>query len=60
MDAPRLPVFQTFIDQLRDIWAHESDTQTRMEKAMPFLSDLLKDEDLPGVIHYLKITPNLG
>ena len=46
MDTPRLPVFQTFIDQLRDIWAHESDTQTRMEKAMPFLSDLLKDEDL--------------
>lgn len=46
MDAPRLPVFQTFIDQLRDIWAHETDTQRRMEKAMPHLSELLKDEDL--------------
>ncbi len=45
-EAPRLPVFQTFIDQLRDIWANEGDMQKRMEKAMPFLSEMLKDEDL--------------
>ena len=46
MDAPRLPVFQKLIDELRNIWAQETDTQTRMEKAMPHLSELLKDEDL--------------
>ena len=45
-EAPRLPAFQTFIDQLRDIWAHEGDMQKRMEKAMPCLSEMLKDEDL--------------
>jgi len=49
MNMPRLPVFQQFIDQLRDIWAHESDMQRRMEKAMPHLSALLRDRDLQAI-----------
>lgn len=44
--ARRLPVFQKFIDDLRDIWAHEPDMGRRMEKAKPFLAALLRDEDL--------------
>lgn len=42
----RLPVFQTFIDRLRDLWARESDTQRRMEGALPFLRALVADSEM--------------
>jgi len=42
----RLPVFQRFIDDLRAIWAAESDTQTRMEKARPLLEKLVMKDEL--------------
>jgi predicted metal-dependent enzyme (double-stranded beta helix superfamily) len=42
----RLPVFQRFIDDLRALWAAESDTQTRMEKAKPLLEKLVMDDSL--------------
>lgn len=42
----RLPVFQRFIDDLRAIWAAESETQTRMEKARPLLETLVMNDEL--------------
>jgi predicted metal-dependent enzyme (double-stranded beta helix superfamily) len=42
----RLPVFQRFIDDLRALWAAESDTQTRMEKARPLLEKLVMNDGL--------------
>src|SRR5438309_3298321 len=42
----RLPVLEQFIRDLRAIWATESDNQRRMERAKPFLEELLKDADL--------------
>ncbi len=44
--AQRLPVFQRFIDDLRALWAAESDTQTRMEKAKPLLEKLVMNDEL--------------
>ena len=45
-DAPRLPVFQQFIDELRDVWAAEPDIAKRMEQARPLLERLVKDDEL--------------
>lgn len=42
----RLPALQTFIDEVRDIWASESDPGKRMEKARPKMERLLADETL--------------
>jgi len=42
----RLPVFQRFIDDLRALWAAESDIQTRMEKARPLLEKLVMNDGL--------------
>lgn len=43
MANPRLPVFDTFIGDLRALWSTESDDQRRMEKAKPLLERLVKD-----------------
>jgi predicted metal-dependent enzyme (double-stranded beta helix superfamily) len=42
----RLPVLEQFIRDLRAIWATQSDNQRRMERAKPFLEQLLKDAGL--------------
>jgi predicted metal-dependent enzyme (double-stranded beta helix superfamily) len=46
MSNPRLPIFDTFIGDLRAVWAAESDNQRRMEKAKPLLERLVKDPTL--------------
>lgn len=46
MESQRLPVFQKFIDQLRDLWSSESDTQRRMEGALPFLRELVSNPEM--------------
>lgn len=46
MSGQRLPVFETFIADLRAVWASEPDTQRRMEKAKPLLERLVRDEGL--------------
>lgn len=46
MTNPRLPVFDTFIADLRTIWAAETDDQCRMEKAKPVLQRLVMDDTL--------------
>jgi predicted metal-dependent enzyme (double-stranded beta helix superfamily) len=42
----RLPAFQRFIDDLREVWATETEIGARMEKARPLLQALLHDEEL--------------
>lgn len=42
----RLPVLQTFIDELREIWSREPDVGRCMEKAKPVLEKLVRDPDL--------------
>jgi predicted metal-dependent enzyme (double-stranded beta helix superfamily) len=44
--APRLPVFQSFIDELRTLWAAEPDIGERMKQARPLLENLVKDNGL--------------
>jgi predicted metal-dependent enzyme (double-stranded beta helix superfamily) len=46
MSSARLPVFETFIGDLRDIWSADADSQSRMEKAKPLLEELVKDPSL--------------
>ncbi len=46
MAKDRLPVFQAFIDALRDIWASEPDIQRRMERAMPVVRLLVSDTEM--------------
>jgi predicted metal-dependent enzyme (double-stranded beta helix superfamily) len=46
MSSARLPVFETFIAELRTIWASEVDNQSRMEQAKPLLEQLTKDSTL--------------
>ena len=46
MPTARLPVFDTFIRDLRAIWAAESDLQRRMETAKPALENFVKDDGL--------------
>lgn len=44
--SARLPVFDTFIADLRAVWASEPDMQRRMERAKPLLERLTKDETM--------------
>jgi len=46
MSNARLPVFDSFIAALREIWAAESGNRRRMERAKPLLEQLVKDETL--------------
>src|SRR5262249_29258385 len=46
MPNARLPVLDTFINDLRAIWTTESDNQRRMEKAKPLLERFVKDDGL--------------
>ena len=44
--AERLPAFESFIRELRAIWAAESDDHARMERAKPLLERLVIDGSL--------------
>jgi predicted metal-dependent enzyme (double-stranded beta helix superfamily) len=44
--ATRLAIFEKFIDDLRAIWAAETDEQRRMEQARPLLEQLVLDPTL--------------
>jgi predicted metal-dependent enzyme (double-stranded beta helix superfamily) len=46
MPSPRLPVLDTFIGDLRTIWAAETDNRRRMERAKPLLERLVLDPTL--------------
>jgi predicted metal-dependent enzyme (double-stranded beta helix superfamily) len=46
MTDPRLPVFDSFIADLRAIWASETEDQRRMERARPLLQKLVMDNAL--------------
>jgi predicted metal-dependent enzyme (double-stranded beta helix superfamily) len=46
MSDARLPVFDRFVNELRGIWAAESENQRRMERAKPLLERLVKDDGL--------------
>jgi predicted metal-dependent enzyme (double-stranded beta helix superfamily) len=46
MASAGLPVFETFVAQLRAIWEADGDSQRRMEKAKPLLEQLVKDPGL--------------
>src|SRR5262252_6845501 len=46
MTSARLPVLESFIADLRAIWAAESEDQRRMERAKPLLERLVRDEGL--------------
>ena len=46
MASARLPILETFIADLRDIWAAEADDQRRMERAKPLLERLVRDDRL--------------
>ncbi len=46
MSSARLPVLEKFINELRTIWAAESDTRRRMERAKPLLEEFVKDPGL--------------
>jgi predicted metal-dependent enzyme (double-stranded beta helix superfamily) len=46
MSNARLPVFDRFVNELRGIWAAESENQRRMERAKPLLERLVKDDGL--------------
>lgn len=43
MGQQRLPVFQKFIDDLRDAWARERDMETRMKAGTELLRGLVND-----------------
>jgi predicted metal-dependent enzyme (double-stranded beta helix superfamily) len=50
MNAPvQVPVFAKFIDDLRAIWAADGDNKARMEKAKPFLEQLVRDNGLKAL-----------
>jgi predicted metal-dependent enzyme (double-stranded beta helix superfamily) len=44
--AARLPVFDTFVSDLRGVWAAETNEQRRMERAKPLLERLVLDDTL--------------
>jgi predicted metal-dependent enzyme (double-stranded beta helix superfamily) len=46
MSNPRLPVFDTFITELRAVWAADADDERRMAKAKPLLEKLVRDDTL--------------
>ncbi|HTH95888.1 MAG TPA: hypothetical protein VL574_00650 [Stellaceae bacterium] len=43
------PAFQHFIDGLRDIWAKETETNARMESALPLLRDVVNDPQMQEI-----------
>jgi predicted metal-dependent enzyme (double-stranded beta helix superfamily) len=45
-NAAPLPVFETFISELRAIWNAEGENQHRMERAKPLLEALVKNDGL--------------
>ena len=46
MSQQRMPALQVFIDELRAIWAADSDMGRRMEKAKPHLVQLVECKEL--------------
>src|SRR5215470_16528310 len=46
MTSVRLPVIDSFIADLRAIWAAETEDQWRMERAKPLLERLVRDDGL--------------
>ncbi len=44
--AHRLPVLQSFIDELREIWRTDPDVGSCMEKARPLMEKVVRDPDL--------------
>jgi predicted metal-dependent enzyme (double-stranded beta helix superfamily) len=46
MSSARLPVVQKFIDDLRVVWAAESEDRRRMERAKPLLEKLVMEPSL--------------
>jgi predicted metal-dependent enzyme (double-stranded beta helix superfamily) len=46
MQDSRLPVFQSFVSQLRALWAREPDMQRRMEGSLPLLRDLVSNDEM--------------
>ncbi|MEA2905302.1 MAG: hypothetical protein QOI12_2689 [Alphaproteobacteria bacterium] len=46
MSAARLPAFESFVRDLRAIWAANPDDQSRMEKAKPVLEKLVMEPSL--------------
>jgi predicted metal-dependent enzyme (double-stranded beta helix superfamily) len=46
MASQRMPALQSFIDDLRAIWATDSDIGSCMEKAKPLLEKLVQNQDL--------------
>jgi predicted metal-dependent enzyme (double-stranded beta helix superfamily) len=46
MSAAGLPVFKTFIADLRAVWSTEADPRRRMENARPLLERLVRDDSL--------------
>jgi predicted metal-dependent enzyme (double-stranded beta helix superfamily) len=46
MASARLPILETFIADLRGIWAAEADDRRRMERAKPLLERLVRDDRL--------------
>jgi predicted metal-dependent enzyme (double-stranded beta helix superfamily) len=47
--AAQVPVVAKFIDELRTIWAAQSDVKSRMEAAKPALERLVKDNGLKAI-----------
>ena len=46
MASQRMPALQSFIDDLRNIWASDSDIGSCMEKAKPLLEKLVQNQEL--------------
>jgi len=46
MASQRMPALQSFIDDLRAIWASDSDIGSCMEKAKPLLEKLVQNQEL--------------
>ena len=46
MASQRMPALQSFIDDLRAIWASDSDIGSCMEKAKPLLEKLVRNQEL--------------
>src|SRR5262249_28250697 len=44
--SKRLPVFQRFIDDLREVWSAEPDMGRRMERARPLLEHLVMEPEI--------------
>ena len=46
MASQRMPALQSFIDDLRNIWASDPDIGSCMEKAKPLLEKLVRNQEL--------------